>query len=90
MSFGPGPISTALKALKTASLSDKDQAQAIRDLSAYNLDFVQTVNFDRLLQVALQSNETLSDLPGLKLAVLSSSTVDHLIPSLRVAAFRRA
>ncbi len=49
------------------------------------LDFLQTNRLDKILQRAPQDTAAKS----LKLALLSSSTADHLLPGLRVGAARR-
>lgn len=57
----------------------------IEDLQAvagHNLDFLRTTQLDRRLAGAS------GDFPVLRLAVLASSTVDHLLPALRVSALR--
>jgi predicted enzyme involved in methoxymalonyl-ACP biosynthesis len=56
-------------------------------LAKSRLDFVQTLKLDRRLQRAIADG--VIDGPSLRLAILSSSTANHLIPGLRVAALRR-
>jgi FkbH-like protein len=56
-------------------------------LAKSRLDFVQTLKLDRRLQCAIADG--VIEGPPLRLAVLSSSTANHLIPGLRVAALRR-
>jgi len=59
-------------------------------LANTRLDFVQTNRLDKILQRSLQGGATDSAAwRTLRLAVLSSSTADQLIPALRVAALRR-
>jgi FkbH-like protein len=59
-------------------------------LANLRLDFVQTNRLDKALQRAVNTESAERAAWGqIKLAVLSSSTVDHLLPSLRVAALRR-
>src|ERR1700719_4591217 len=59
-------------------------------LANLRLDFVQTNRLDRALQKSLKTNPTdISAWSKLKLAILSSSTVEHLVPSIRIAALRR-
>ncbi len=59
-------------------------------LAGQRLDFVQTVKLDKTLQKALLAGTTQpSPWRSLGIAVLSSSTVDHVLPALRVAALRR-
>jgi FkbH-like protein len=59
-------------------------------LAGYRLDFIQTNRLDRAMQKALRAGaRDAASGRSLKLAVLSSSTVDHLFPALRVSALRR-
>jgi len=59
-------------------------------LASLRLDFVQTNKLDKALQRVLSSGATdASPWRTLNVALLSSSTVDHLLPALRVAALRR-
>lgn len=59
-------------------------------LANVQLDFLQTIQLDRLL-AKIGSGEKPQDchFPAIRLAILSSCTVDHLLPGLRVAALRR-
>jgi FkbH-like protein len=63
---------------------------AFRDLAASRLDFIKTGKLDRVFQ------SVISDYPDadigvrrLKVGILSSCTVDHLVPAIRVGALRR-
>jgi len=56
---------------------------ALQALACHALDFVQTSQLDRRLASAQ------GDLPVLRLAILASSTVEQLLPGLRIAALRR-
>jgi FkbH-like protein len=69
--------------------SPKDRLAAIVAASQHRLDFVQTGKLDRILQSTLAE---LPDPPGLhklRLGWLGSSTLEHLLPSARIAALRR-
>lgn len=54
------------------------------------MDFVQTNRLDKILQrfLATEGNDA-APWRSLRMAVLGSSTMDHLLPALRVAALRR-
>ncbi|WP_346291448.1 HAD-IIIC family phosphatase [Sphaerothrix gracilis] len=67
-----------------------DQLSYLRWLSGHQLDFNQIVRIDKRLQ-ALKTKEAAiaTSLPQVKLAVLASSTVEHLQAAIRVAALRR-
>lgn len=59
----------------------------LASLASYRLGFLETIQLDRALE-RLRLNEA----PGfsaVRLAILSSSTVDHLPPAIRVAGLRR-
>ncbi|MBC2677207.1 HAD-IIIC family phosphatase [Pseudomonas baltica] len=63
-------------------------------LAAYRRDFTQTLRLDRLAQqgIELLVGEGEQSVPGftaLRMAVLASHTVDHLLPAIRVAALQR-
>ncbi len=59
----------------------------LRALAGRRLDFVQTRRLDRLVERL--ADRLPADAPRLKLAIISSSTVDHLVPGIRVGALRR-
>lgn len=59
----------------------------LRSLAEKRLDFVQTRRLDRL--VGKLADRLPADVPRLKLAVIGSSTVDHLVPGIRVGTLRR-
>ena len=70
--------------------SIEEQLNHLRGLASHQLDFTQTMRLDRRLQkLYSQTPEGFPGLPTLKLAILASSTVDHLPPSIRLAALRR-
>ena len=64
-----------------------DALEGLASLAAHRLGFLETVQLDRAL-----ARLGLKDAPGfqpVRLAILSSSTVDHLPPAIRVAGLRR-
>jgi FkbH-like protein len=72
-------------ALDTAKPTDC--LENLASLAAYRLGFLETVQLDRAL-----GRLSLKEAPGfspIRLAVLASSTVDHLSPAIRVAGLRR-
>jgi len=62
-------------------------------LSGYRRDFTQTARLDRLatdgLRAMVRGEATVSGLRPLRIALLSSHTVDHLVPAIRVAGLQR-
>jgi len=62
-------------------------------LSGYRRDFTQTARLDRLatdgLRAMIRGEATVSGLRPLRIALLSSHTVDHLVPAIRVAGLQR-
>jgi FkbH-like protein len=72
-------------ALETAKLTDR--LEKLVSLAIYRLGFLETIQLDRAFgQLGLK--EAPGFLP-IRLAVLASSTVDHLSPAIRVAGLRR-
>ncbi|QUE74065.1 HAD-IIIC family phosphatase [Stutzerimonas stutzeri] len=67
-------------------------AQATR-LAGYRRDFTQTTRLDRLasegLQALTKSETPTPGLRSLRIALLASHTVDHLVPAIRVAGLQR-
>src|SRR5215475_14018201 len=71
--------------LRTA-LVDKEPADQLRKLAAlarHRLGFLETLQLERALARIPIETETV--FPRIRLALLGSSTVDHLIPGIRVA-----
>jgi FkbH-like protein len=72
-------------ALETAKPTDS--LQKLAPLAAYRLGFLETVQLDRAFgQLDLKEATGFS---SIRLAVLCSSTIDHLAPAIRVAGLRR-
>jgi FkbH-like protein len=64
-----------------------DCLEHLASLATYRLGFLETVQLDRAIS-GLGLKEAAGFLP-IRLAVLASSTVDHLLPAIRVAGLRR-
>ncbi|NKQ10609.1 HAD-IIIC family phosphatase [Pseudomonas sp. SST3] len=62
-------------------------------LAGYRRDFTQTMRLDRLASEGLRSvargEASVSGLCSLRIALLSSHTVDHLLPAIRIAGLQR-
>jgi FkbH-like protein len=77
-------------ALKAVDESDPAAWNRLRVLANARLNFLNTNSLDRVLQRYWGSRlPNQLDTRPIRLAILSSSTVDHLIPGLRVGALRR-
>ncbi len=72
-------------ALETARIEDR--VEKLARLAEHQLGFVETIQLARAIEQLGQYGEL--PLSRIRLAILSSSTVDHLIPGLRVAGLRR-
>lgn len=81
----------------TARLRMVADAPSVRDrwseyvaLSHYRIDFLDTAKLDREMERSRERGLLGSEatLPSLRLALLASSTVQHLVPGLRVGALR--
>jgi FkbH-like protein len=84
------PVAPDFRGDLRAALDDGKPTHCLENLAslaAYRLGFLETIQLDRALgQLGLK------DTPGfvpVRLAVLASSTVDHLLPAIRVAGLRR-
>ncbi|MGH2415609.1 MAG: hypothetical protein ACRDEA_18340, partial [Microcystaceae cyanobacterium] len=70
--------------------SIQNQVSYLQAICNHSLDFIQTTRVSRQLQNLYAHPEiTESGLPSIRLAILASSTVDHLPPAIQVAALRR-
>jgi FkbH-like protein len=79
--------SAALKDIDGADASSWDR---LRSLGNTRLDFLRTNRLDRVLQRCFGNNPPNPlDTKPVRLAVLSGSTTDHLLPGIRVGALRR-
>jgi FkbH-like protein len=74
---------------RLAAEKSVDWQQLVR-LAGMRLDFTQTNRLDKVVRKFAASG-TISAAPGkvLKIAILGSSTAEHLLPAIRVAALRR-
>jgi FkbH-like protein len=75
--------------LRTALRAERptDSLEKLATLASFRLGFLETVQLDRALG-RLGLKEAPDFLP-IRLAVLASSTIDHLLPAIRVAGLRR-
>lgn len=75
-----------LSKIKQSARNNDNSFQQVRLLANHNLDFRQINRIDSLIS-QLPMGHTFPS--KLRLAILGSSTVEHLVPSIRVAALRR-
>jgi FkbH-like protein len=75
--------------LRAAKVAKSVAPDALVSLAAARLDFVQT---NRLDKIAQRHGAVLAALPAkaVRLAVLGSSTMDHLLPAIRIGGLRRS
>lgn len=88
------PAHTDVRGALRSAREERDPAARLRACSAlasYNRDFVVTEKLDRVLQSALSELGSVTQAPftEARVALLSSHTVDHLTPALRVAGLSR-
>lgn len=85
---GQAEWSASLKIVRGMSASEA--APRLVALANARIDFLQTTQLDRVLQhFGAQLEPDLNRTPPLRLALIGSSTLTHLIPAIRVAALRR-
>ena len=63
--------------------------EAFRALANTQVDFVSANRLDRAIQRFTSKHGAPANYPSIKLAVLGSSTLNHLLPHIRLAALRR-
>jgi FkbH-like protein len=84
------PIAPDFRADLRVALDSSDPTaclESLASLAQHRLGFLETLQVDRALsRITLQPN---SGFTAVRLAVLASSTVDHLLPAIRVAGLRR-
>jgi len=73
--------------LQTALEPSMDRVEKLATLAQHRLDFLETIQLDRALSGA--SSELPKGFSSVRLAVLASATVDHLVPAIRVSGLRR-
>jgi FkbH-like protein len=70
-----------------AACDPMERLERLYALSQFRLGFVETIQLDNALKgTALES---VSGFTRIRLAILASSTVDHLLPGIRIAGLRR-
>jgi FkbH-like protein len=86
----PAPDDWSVRLRGIGEQSDGTAWKSLVALASYRLDSLATIRLDRRAQ-ALFNNAPPPKLETkpVRLAILASSTVDHLLPALRVAALRR-
>lgn len=81
-------LDVRLSALK-ANLVAESAWHELESLTRTQLDFTQTGRLDRLVERLVRQTPVPGHIASLRVALLSSCTVEHLLPSLRIAALRR-
>jgi FkbH-like protein len=71
-------------------LPPAEAAAKLRQLANYDMDFMQTSQLDRaLMKIQDAARAEASVAKPVRLALLGSSTLSHLVPGIRVACYRR-
>lgn len=73
--------------LRLALESPADRLQKLAALAQHQLGFLETIQLDRALGPARA--ESPRGFSSVRLAILASATVDHLVPTIRVSGLRR-
>jgi FkbH-like protein len=74
-----------LRAALNTSPDATDQLERLTALARHRLDFLETIQLDRALSQVTPDTASTS---RIRVAMLASSTVDHLVPAVRVAGLR--
>jgi len=84
----PSPSSFAQDLRAARALADpNEQAKRLTDLSLRPLSFLETIQLDGAYGRA--TSAAAPTLPRVRIALLGSSTLDHLLPAIRVAGLKR-
>jgi FkbH-like protein len=70
-----------------SAASGPERLNRLAALARHRLSYLETIALDRVL--GAPGDDYRSQMPSLRLALLASTTVDHLIPGIRVGALRR-
>jgi FkbH-like protein len=70
-----------------AAQESTDRLARLAELARHRLSFVETIQLDRAL--GRVSDDQSPGFTSVRLSILASSTVDHLVPAIRVAGLRR-
>ena len=79
----------ALRAIRSSEGDFSEIFTRLKHLANTRLNFVQTMKLDRILQRTLRDCGECDVVPRIRLALLASSTIEHVLPSIRVAGLRR-
>lgn len=88
------PVTTDFRAGLAAAMGSPNPAdylEALASLAQCQLGYLETLQLDRALDRALArpASRSGSPFPTVRLAILSSSTVNHLSPAIRISGLRR-
>ena len=75
--------------LRLALEPSADRLEKLAALAQHRLGFLETIQLDRALGAAPADSTPQQGFSSVCLAILASSTVDHLVPAIRVAGLRR-
>jgi FkbH-like protein len=84
----PSPADFAQRLRDARAATDPhDRIEQLSALAQFRLGFLETIQLDNALVRAAASGS--ASLPRVRLAILGSCTIDHLLPAIRVAGLRR-
>ena len=83
----PEDFDARLAALRDSDAEPADILKGLQALATARLDFMQTRKLDKL--AGQFAGKLPPRVPRLRLALLGTSTLEHLVPGIRVAALRR-
>ena len=70
-------------------LEPAEAFEAFRALATSRVDFVSANRLDKTIQKYIKQHGVPQKLPAIKVALLGSSTISHLVPGIRLGALRR-
>lgn len=83
----PTDFAQRLRAARAVA-DPQDRIEQFADLAQFRLGFLETIQLDNALK-RIAAETALAGFSRIRLALLGSSTLDHLLPAIRVAGLRR-
>ncbi len=83
----PSDFAQRLRAARVVA-DPQDRVEQFADLAQFRLGFLETIQLDNALK-GIAAETSSAGFSQIRLALLGSSTLDHLLPAIRVAGLRR-